>query len=250
VYLYFIALIPEIVASHGAPPQTKARAPSTATAQPRRVELFEQSLVNFGQLSETRTVFLFFSLEPSSKSSPVQPNNATNKTGPGSTCACTSPTKRAVLESPTTPSAGTLRRTTNARFVALLGTLARPPQQVWLPGHELQDPSTWDAPPLLCTLKSLHVDLLQNYNCSDLPAAAQPAPPSEQAAALLPTRAKTRSPNTQAPRTTATENSFFRSSTASTRHSSGVRFPRHVPAQDQHPTRPSPIPSQRRLTSD
>jgi len=35
---------------------------------------------------------------------------STNKTGPGSTCACTSLTKRAASESPTTPAAGTLRR--------------------------------------------------------------------------------------------------------------------------------------------
>ena len=41
--------------------------------------------------------------------------------------------------------------TTNARFVAFLGTFARPAQQVWLPGNDLQDPTTWDAPPL-CTL--------------------------------------------------------------------------------------------------
>jgi hypothetical protein len=53
-----------------------------------------------------------------------------------------------------------------------------------------------------------------------------------------------------APRTTATANSFFRSSTASTRHSSEVGFPPPASSssQDQQPTRPSPIPSQRRLT--
>jgi hypothetical protein len=31
---------------------------------------------------------------------------------------------------------------TNARFVAFLGTFARPAQQVWLPVNDLQDPST------------------------------------------------------------------------------------------------------------
>jgi hypothetical protein len=36
--------------------------------------------------------------------------------------------------------------TTNARVVAFLGTFACPAQQVWLPGNDLQDPSTWDAP--------------------------------------------------------------------------------------------------------
>jgi hypothetical protein len=46
-----------------------------------------------------------------------------------------------------------------------------------------------------------------------------------QAAALLQMQAQTRSLSPQAPKTTATANSSFRSSTASTRHSSGVRFP-------------------------
>jgi hypothetical protein len=32
--------------------------------------------------------------------------------------------------------------TTNARFVAFLGTFARPAQQIWLPGNDLQDPSS------------------------------------------------------------------------------------------------------------
>ena len=49
--------------------------------------------------------------------------------------------------------------TTNARFVAFLGTLAHPGQQVWLPGIDIQDPTTWDDP-TLCTLKRLHGDLL------------------------------------------------------------------------------------------
>jgi len=120
--------------------------------------------------------------------------------------------------------------TTNARFVAFLGTFACPAQQVWLPDNDLQDPATWIAPPL-CKLKQMHEDLLQHYACTDQSAAAQPAPSSVQSAALLPMRAQTRSLIPQAPRTTATKNSSFRSSTASTRHSSGVRFPtRRLPA--------------------
>jgi hypothetical protein len=67
--------------------------------------------------------------------------------------------------------------TTNARFVAFLGTFARPAQQVWLPGNDLQDPSSWVAPPL-CTLKRLHGDLLQQYDCTEQSAVAQPALPS------------------------------------------------------------------------
>ena len=38
--------------------------------------------------------------------------------------------------------------TTNARFVAFRNTFARPSQQVWLPGNDLQDPSTRDAAPV------------------------------------------------------------------------------------------------------
>ena len=162
---------------------------------------------------------------------------------PGSTCACTSPTKRAVSESSTTQSAGTLRRTTNTRFVVFLGTFARPDQQVWLPDNDLQDPSTWDAPPS-CTLKRMKEDILQNYDCSDLQAAAQPPQLSGAApAALLTKRTQPRILSTQAPRTTATAN-YFRSSTASTRHSSGVRFPpRRPPAlRTSSPICPAPFP--------
>jgi len=62
--------------------------------------------------------------------------------------------------------------TTNARFVAFLGTFARPAQQVWLPGNDIQDPTTWDAPPL-CTLTRLHPGVLpplpaQSMLCSSL----------------------------------------------------------------------------------
>ena len=63
---------------------------------------------------------------------------------------------------------------TNARFVAFLGTFARPAQEVWLPGNDLQDPATWSVPPL-CTLKHLHAALLQDYDCTEQPAADLPA---------------------------------------------------------------------------
>ena len=62
--------------------------------------------------------------------------------------------------------------TTNVRFVVC------PAQQVWLPGNDLQDPSSWVAPPL-CTLKRLHGDLLQQYDCTEQWAVAQPAQPSD-----------------------------------------------------------------------
>ena len=114
--------------------------------------------------------------------------------------------------------------TTNARFVAFLGTFACSAQQVWLAGNDLQDPATWMAPPL-CQLKQMHEDHLQHYDCTDQPAAAQPRCRLVQTAALLQMQAQTCSLSPQAPKTTATANSSFRSSTASTRHSNGVRFP-------------------------
>ena len=114
--------------------------------------------------------------------------------------------------------------TTNARFVAFLGTFACSAQQVWLAGNDLQDPATWMPPPL-CQLKQMHEDHLQHYDCTDQPAAAQPRCRLVQTAALLQMQAQTRSLSPQAPKTTATANSSFRSSTASTRHSNGVRFP-------------------------
>ena len=46
--------------------------------------------------------------------------------------------------------------TTNARFVAFLGTFARPAQEVWLPGNDIQDPTTWSVPSLR-TLKHCHL---------------------------------------------------------------------------------------------
>ncbi len=51
------------------------------------------------------------------------------------------------------------------------------------------------------------------YDCTEQSAVAQPAQPSTQAAALLPTRAHTRSLK-QAPRTTATTSSSYRNLTS------------------------------------
>jgi hypothetical protein len=127
--------------------------------------------------------------------------HGTSRTALGWTCACTSRTTRADLASPTTPSPDARPRTRRAPGslpfwaplpallrVPFLGTFvcpagnrsgcrATPNEQVWLPGNALQDPATWMPPPL-CQLKQVHEDLLQHYDCTDQPAAAQPAPPS------------------------------------------------------------------------
>ena len=119
--------------------------------------------------------------------------------------------------------------TTNARFVAFLGTFARPAQQVWLPGNDLQDPSSWVAPPF-CTLKHLHGPLAAIRLHQAVGSGTARAAVRTQVAALLPTRAHTRS-LTQAPRTTATARSSYCNSTAFMWHSSGVRCPpRRLPA--------------------
>jgi hypothetical protein len=49
------------------------------------------------------------------------------------------------------------------QVVAFLGTFVCPAQQGWLLGNDLQDPATWDSPPL-CQLKHLHQELLQHYD--------------------------------------------------------------------------------------
>ncbi len=58
--------------------------------------------------------------------------SGTSRTALGWTCTCTSRTTRADLASSTTPSPRRAAAyTTNARFVAFLGTFACPAQQVW-----------------------------------------------------------------------------------------------------------------------
>ena len=139
--------------------------------------------------------------------------------------------------------------TTDARFVALVGTFARPAQQVWLPGNDLQNPATWDAPPL-CTLKCLHEDLLQHYDCTDQPAASQPAPPSGaggSAAANAGANPQPQHAGSQdngngkpvLPQLNRLHEAFRRSQ---------VSHPASSSSQDQQPNRPNPIPTQRRLT--
>jgi hypothetical protein len=132
--------------------------------------------------------------------------------------------------------------TTNARFVAFLGTFASPAQQVWLPGNDLQDPATWDAPPLR-QLKHVHEDLLQHYDCPDQPAAQQ-APPSAGGSAG-------NNPQPQPADSQGNGNGKLILTQLNRLHEafkrSQVSPPASSSSQDQ-PTRPRPIPSQRRLT--
>ena len=137
----------------------------------------------------------------------------------GLTCARTSPTARADLASPTTSLQGTLRRMRPTPGV--LPSLAPLPALLNMSGcrttiSRIQPPRT---PPLSAS----------SSVCTRISSSTTTAPISRQqhnkrrrqaqAAALLPTRAQPRSLSPQAPRTTATANSFFRSSTASMRHS-------------------------------
>ena len=140
--------------------------------------------------------------------------------------------------------------TTNARFVAFLGTFACPAQQVRLPGNDLQDPVTWIAPPL-CQLKQMHEDLLQHYDCTDQPAAAQPEPQSGAGGSAAANAGANPQPQPAGsqdnchgklvlPQLNCLHEAFKRSQ---------VSHPASSSSQDQQPTRrPSPIPSQRCLT--
>ena len=91
-------------------------------------------------------------------------------------------------------------------------------------------------------VRLVHEDLLQHYDCSDLHAAAQPPQPSGSAVVLLLTWPYAGSQDN------GNSNSFFRSSTASTKHSNGVRHPLALRTSSPIGPADSPIPTQRRLT--
>jgi hypothetical protein len=117
--------------------------------------------------------------------------------------------------------------TTNARFVAFLGTFACPAQQVWLPGTDLQDSTSWDTPTLR-TLARLHEDLLHNYECTDQPTQAHTLSLQDDGIGKL-----------VLPQLNCIHEAFKRNQIPSSASSS---------SQDQQPNRPTPIPTQRRLT--
>ena len=86
-------------------------------------------------------------------------------------------------------------------------------------------------------------DLLQHYDCTDQPAAAQLALPSGAGGGSAANAGANPQSQHAGSRTTTTANSFFRSSTASTRHSNGVSFPpRRLPAlRTSSPLGPAPF---------
>ena len=151
------------------------------------------------------------------------------------------------LASPTTPSPDARPRTQRTPGSLPSGHLC-PSQQVWLPGNDLQDPATWMAPPL-CQLKQMHEDLLQHYDCTDQAAAAQPATPSGAGGSAAATAVANPQPQPAGsqdnghgklvlPQLNCLHEALKRSQ---------VSPPASSSSQDQ-PTRPRPIPSQRRLT--
>jgi len=134
---------------------------------------------------------------------------------------------------------------------AMLKRSPRPAQQVWLSDNDLQGPTSWDARPL-CTLMRLHEDLLRNFDCTDQPVAPQPPPASGAGGGAAGVRlrwAHTRSLGTQAPRTAATASWFSRNSPPPQAFKrSQIPSSASSSSQDQQPNRPTPIPTQRRLT--
>jgi hypothetical protein len=96
----------------------------------------------------------------------------------------------------------------------------------------------------------MHEDLLQHYDCTDQPAAAQPAPPSAAGGGAAANAGANPQPqlagsqdhgngNLVRPQLNRLHDVFKRSQ---------VPPPASSNSQDQQPTQPSPIPSQRRLT--
>jgi hypothetical protein len=141
--------------------------------------------------------------------------------------------------------------TTNARFVAVLGTFACPAQQVWLPGNQRPPGSSHLDGTLLCQINQMHEDLLQHCDCTDQQAAAQPAPQSGAGGSAAENAGANPQPQPAGsqdtghgklvlPQLNRLHEAFKRSQ---------VSHPASSSSQDQKPTRrPSPIPSQRRLT--
>jgi hypothetical protein len=113
---------------------------------------------------------------------------------------------------------------TNARFVAFLGTFARPAQEVWLPGNDLHDPAPppGTPPPFIlsstCTQHFCRTTTARSslhwtcpHCCQSL--AAMPQPTQSHHHHLRPC----------APRTPALAPSSFHNLTTSTRHTIGDR---------------------------
>jgi hypothetical protein len=179
--------------------------------------------------------------------------HGTSWTALGWTCAWTSRTTRADLASPTTPSPDARPRT--RRTPGLLSSWAPLPAPLNRSGcrattSRIQPPG-WPTPPTLCQLKQTHEDLLQHYDCTDQPAAAQPAPPSGAGGSAAENAGANPQPQPAGsqdnghcklvlPQLNCLHEAFKRSQ---------VSHPGSSSSEDQQPShRPSPIPSHRRLT--
>ena len=130
-----------------------------------------------------------------------------------------------------------------------LGTFARPAQEIWLPGKDLQDPATWSIPPL-CMLKHLHAALLQNYDCTEQPVAHQPALPLDAGSSAAANAGTPPPPPPESSQDTCSGTLVLPqlNSLHETYNWRQVAPQESSNSQDQQPPVSGPIPSQRRLT--
>jgi hypothetical protein len=175
--------------------------------------------------------------------------HGTSRTALGSICACMNRTTREASASPTTRSQGTPRHTRQTlglspSWALLLALLKRFGCQATT--SMIPPPG---APPPLYTLKHLHAALLQDYDCTEQPAADLPALSGAGGSAAanagappppLPARSQdTGSGTLVLPQLNRLHEAYKRRQVAPPASSS---------SQDQQPTASGPIPSQRRLT--
>jgi hypothetical protein len=138
--------------------------------------------------------------------------------------------------------------TTNARVVAFLGTFARPAQQVWLPGNDLQDPVAMPPPSAsscLCTrasCRSSTAPISRPHPKPPPPSGAGGGAAANAGANPQPQHAGSQDNGNGKlvlPQLNRLHEAFKRSQ---------VPLPASSSCQDQQPNRPTPIPTQKRLT--
>jgi hypothetical protein len=114
--------------------------------------------------------------------------HSTSRTALGWTCACTSHDEGGFFIPNNTITRRAATYTTNARFLAFLGTFACPAQQVWLPGNDLQEPATRRQRCCKCRRKPAASArrLPRQQPPQTRPSAAQPPPRGIQAESGIP----------------------------------------------------------------